>query len=202
MIGELLKSCGYSSGSREGGIMRFGNLLNIMASAVCIVALMPLTFGMAGLAAPLFPLGNAVFFLAMMGGPILLLASGLRTTVGHFSKLQFLTTLTGLLAVFGGALFRWHGLFVDWMVMTIAVSVIAAILKQSWLWAVVGGAWAAVLLGVVSAVSLSTFFSSAARGVPKNAPLWLLACVLAFVSAILAFAQRREGQPSKLDNRA
>lgn len=44
------------------------SVLAIAAAAVGIGGLLPLAFGMAGMATPLFPLGNGVFFLAMLGG--------------------------------------------------------------------------------------------------------------------------------------
>jgi hypothetical protein len=170
-------------------------MLAIAAAAAGIGGLLPLAFGMAGMVTPLFPLGNSVFFLAMLGGPLLLLASGFRGMAARFSSRWFLVAFTALLVLVGLALF-WklpgHGLLLDWMAMSLVVVLIAAALRPSWLWAVVGGVWTGILLALVSVGSAVAFLSPTARGTPKWVPLWLLGCILALTSGIVAFMRRNE----------
>jgi lysylphosphatidylglycerol synthetase-like protein (DUF2156 family) len=170
-------------------------VLALVASTICIGGLLPLAFGVSGMTTAVFPLGNAVFFLVIMGGPLLLLASGFQSMVGRFFKRWFLVAFAGLLVIVGLALF-WklpgHGLLLDWMAMSLVIVLIAAALRRGWLWAVVGGAWTCVLLAVMLATSTIAFLSPAARGTPTWAPLWLLGCILALASGIVAFMRRNE----------
>ena len=170
-------------------------VLALVASTTCIGGLLPLAFGVAGMATALFPLGNAVFFLLMMGGPLLLLASGFQSIVARFSKRWFLVAFAGFLVIVGLALF-WklpgHGLLLDWIAMSLVIALIAAALRRGWLWAVVGGAWTGILLAIMLASSAVAFLSPAVRGTPTWAPLWLLGCILALASGVVAFTRRNE----------
>lgn len=80
-------------------------VLALVASAISIGGLLPVAFGVVGIAAALFPLGDAVFFIVMMGGPLLLLASGLQGIASRFSKRWFLLAFAAVLAIVGLALF-------------------------------------------------------------------------------------------------
>ncbi len=126
-------------------------LLAIAAAAAGIAGLLPLAFGMAGVAPPLFPLGNGVFFLVILGGPLLLLASGFHVLATRLSKRWFLAAFTALLVTAGLELF-WkipgHGLLLNWIAMSLVVVLITVALRRSWLWAVAGGVWTGVLLGL------------------------------------------------------
>lgn len=171
-------------------------VLAIAAAAASIGGLLPLAFGMAGMATPLFPFGNGVLFLVTLGGPLLLLASGFHVMASRFFKGWFLVAFIGLLVTVGFVLF-WrlpgHGLLLDWLAMSLVVVLIAAALRQSWLWAVVGGIWTGVLLGFASVQTAVEFLSPAYRGTPGwSWLLWLLGCVLALTTGIVAFMRRNE----------
>jgi hypothetical protein len=169
------------------------SLLALVASAICIGGLLPLALGVAGMATVLIPLGVALFFLVMLSGPLLLLASGLQGITARFSKRWFLVGFTGFLVIVGIALF-WklprHGLLLDWIAMSLVIALIAAALRRSWLWTVVGGAWTCVLLIAMLVGSAVAFLSPIARGTPTWAPSWLLGCILAVASGIVAFVRR------------
>lgn len=78
----------------------------------------------------------------------------------------------------------------DWITMSLVLVLIAAALRRGWLWAVVGGVWTGILLAIMSASSALAFLSPAARGTPTWAPLWLLGCILALASGVVAFMRR------------
>lgn len=171
-------------------------VLAIAAAAAGIGGLLPLAFGMAGMATPLFPLGNGVFFLVTLGGPLLLLASGLHGMATRLSTRWFLVSFTSLLVIVGLALF-WtlpgHGLLLDWIAMSLVIVLVASVLRHAWLWGVVGGASTGVILGLASVQTAVEFLSPAYRGSPGWWwPLWLLGCILALATGIVAFMGRNQ----------
>jgi len=137
--------------------------LAVLASAICLVGLLPAAFALPGMGAkPLFPLGAALSFLELLGGPLLLLDSGLRAMLGKFSNLQFLVGFAGLFGAGGFLLFPGapkYPLFIDWIAMSIAISLLAAALRRRWLWALVGGAWAGALLGLFVVATVQDLLS-------------------------------------------
>lgn len=167
--------------------------LAVTAAIASFAGLLPLTFGMAGIATPLFP-GSAVFFLIMLGGPLLLLASGLNAMATKLSKQRFLISFTALSIIVGLACFwRLPGLLLDWVALSIVTAVIAGMLGHIWLWAVVGGIWTGVLLGLASVQTAIGFLSSDYHGTPGWWwPLWLLGCILATATALVAFIRRSQ----------
>ena len=78
--------------------------------------------------------------------------------------------------------------------MSIAISLVAAALRRTWLWAVLGGVWAGILLATLSVAGTLESLSPAATG---RLPIWtvfglLVGCILALASSILAFVRRKE----------
>lgn len=171
-------------------------VLAIAAAVVGIGGLLPLAFGMAGMAMPRFPFVNGVFFLVVLGGPLLLLASGLHVAASRLVKGWFLVAFTAFLVIVGVGLF-WrlpgHGALLDWIAMSFLVVLIAAVLRRTWLWATVGGVWTGVLLGFASVETAIEFLSPAYRGTPGWWwPLWLLGCILGLATGIIAFVRRNQ----------
>jgi len=176
-------------------LKHLGPMLAIAAAAAGVVGLSPLAFGMAGMATPLFPFAGSMFLLVILGGPLLLLASGVYTAAARVSKPWFLVSFTVFLVIAGFALF-WkvpaHGVLLDWTVMSIVIALIAASLRRSWLWALVGGTWTGALLGSVSVQTAIEFLSPAYHGTPGWWwPLWLIGCILALTTGIVAFMGRK-----------
>ena len=170
--------------------------LAIAAAVVGIGGLLPLAFGMPGMTTPLFPFATAVFFLVVLGGPLLLLASGLHVAASRLAKKWFLVAFMAFLVIVGIGLF-WRlpgrGALLDWITMSFLVVLIAAALRRSWLWGAVGGAWTGVLLGLASVQTAVEFLSPAYHGTPGWWwPLWLLGCILALTSGIVAFIRRNQ----------
>jgi hypothetical protein len=166
----------------------------IFASAIGFFGLVPLAFALPGISVPLFPFGNAIFFLVMLGGPVLLLGSGLRAITARFSALGFLVAFTALVIIVGmlpPLTLQRHGLLKDWIVMALLTSLIAAGLRRGWLWGVVGGAWQSVVLAILAVESVwSAFFSPSASNFSKLTYIWTLGFLLALSSSILAFRRR------------
>lgn len=106
-------------------------VLAIAASVIGTLILIRVAFGMASIATPIFPFGNAVFFSTVLGGPLLLLASGLGLIIVKPRRLWFLLGFLGIL-ICAGLLFFWnlpgHGLLLDWILMNIAVTLLAGVL--------------------------------------------------------------------------
>ena len=177
-------------------LRHLGPLCAVAAAVAGLVGLLPLAFGMPAVALPLFPLASGLFFLVMLGGPLLLLASGQRLVETRLSKRWFLVLFMVLLITVGLALSRklpGHQFLLDWVAMSLALVLIAAALRHSWLWAVAGGVWTGVLLGLASLQTAVDYFSPSSHGTPAPWwPLWLLDSVLAFTTVVVAFIYRNE----------
>jgi isoprenylcysteine carboxyl methyltransferase (ICMT) family protein YpbQ len=178
-------------------LRRIAPVITIAAAGVGFCGLLPLAFALPGIATPLFRLIIAITFFLWLGGPLILLAAGIRDLAKRSSKLLFLTAFALLLFTVGIFLF-WrlpqHGFFLDWVMMTLAIVLILALLRQVWLWAVVGGAWTGILLAIGEAHTVSEYLSPTVRGVPNWTLLclWLIGCILSLTSCILAFMRRKE----------
>jgi len=170
--------------------------LAILAALVGVAGLLPLAFGMPGIAMPLFPFASTAFLLLMLGGPLLLLASGLQGIARNVPKSRFFVSFIAFMVVMGFALF-WKSpsrrFSFDWILMTLVVVLIAAALRHTWVWSVVGGIWTGTLLGLASAQTAVEVLSPAYHGSPGWWwPLWLVGCILAFGSATIAFVRRSQ----------
>jgi hypothetical protein len=176
---------------------KFITLLALVASATALLGLIPVAFALPLIAAPVFPLGTALFFVLVLGGPLLLLASAFHNIATGSSRLLFLIGFT-VVVMSGGFLFsmRVPKLWLDWITMSVAISLIAAMLRTTWLWALVGGVWAGGVLGVLVLASTREFLSpTTGGGFPKWAPVWLLDCVLALLSSLVTFLRRHPTEP-------
>jgi hypothetical protein len=175
--------------------LRFMAALAIVSSILGVLSLAPMVFGVVGLGSPLFPLATAVAFIAFLSGPLLLLAAGLGLIFSWGPRIFVLAAFFVLLAFAGFQLF-WsrpeHGLIVDWMVMSVALVLMAAALRRPWLCAVVGGTWQGLLLGfgVIWTVGYYLFSSSLIQFSIRGPIILLLGCLFASGTAILAFLWR------------
>jgi F0F1-type ATP synthase assembly protein I len=178
-------------------LRRIAPVITIAAAVVGFCGLLPLAFALPGIATPLFRLAITITFLLWLGGPLILLAAGIRDLAKRSSKLLFLIVFTLLLFAAGILLF-WrlprHGFLLDWVMMSLAIVTILALVKHVWLWAVVGGAWSAALLGITGVGTMVVYLLPAASGTPNWTLLclWLVGCVLSLASCILAFMHRKE----------
>jgi hypothetical protein len=163
-------------------------VLAIAASATGTLILIRAAFGMAGIA-------NALFFSAVLGGPLLLLSSGLELMAAKVRRTWFLFLFLGLLICAGLFLF-WtlpgHGVLLDWIVMSVVVTLLAGILRRSWLCAVVGGTWTGALLGFGAIATSAQYLSPSAGGFPTWTPIMFFGSLLAIGTAILAVARRKD----------
>ena len=169
--------------------------LAITASAIGTLILSRVAFGMPGIATPLFPFGNALSFSAVLGGPLLLLASGLGLITASLRRLWFLFGFLGILICAGFLLF-WrlprHGLLPDWIALNVVITLLAGLLRRTWLCAVVGGTWTGALLGFGVITTTAKYLSPSPSGFPMWTPIMLLGCLLAIGTAILALVRRND----------
>jgi len=161
----------------------------LFASVLCAVGILPVVFGLASIASTSIPMGNAIAFLAAMGGPGLMFASGLRLYLKRLPLGAFFIVLGTFLVVCGLFFFRRMPnkvLFIEWVAMSLAICVAALILRRSYIWAMVGGAWAALLLAAITTFAIKElFFGTNSIGLLNwNVFLWssgFLAASTAFV---------------------
>jgi len=169
--------------------------LAIGASAIGTLVLLRVAFGMASIAIQAFPFGNALFFSAVLGGPLLLLASGLELLTAKLRRTWF---LFGFLVILTGAglLLFWelpgHGLLRDWIAMNVIIVLLTGVLRRPWLCAVVGGALTGALLGYGAIATTAKYLSPSPGGFPTWTPIMFVGCLLAIGTAILALIRRND----------
>jgi hypothetical protein len=163
-------------------------VLDIVASVGVLIGLLPLTGALPGIADPAFPLANALWFTAGLGGAFLLLATGPKLMLGSTSSLMYVTAFAILLGAAGALHLHSAGfgnLIYDWLVMALAVGVILLLLRGPSAWGIVGGLWSGLLLGAWSGIGLYSYLSTPTRIFSKSLLLQLAASILAVVVALM-----------------
>jgi hypothetical protein len=69
--------------------------------------------------------------------------------------------------------------------MALVVAGMLLLLRQPWLWGVVGGLWSGLLLGAWSSLALYAYFTTPTRIFSKFLMIQFLASVLAIVAALM-----------------
>ena len=163
-------------------------VLDIVAALVVLVGLLPATGALPGIADPAFPLANAVWFTAGLGGAFLLLATGPKLLLGGTSSLLYAVGFAALIGAAGALRFQSTGfknLTLDWLVMALVVAGMLLLLRRPWLWGVVGGLWSGLLLGAWSSLALYSYFTTPTRLFSKFLLIQFLGSVLAIVVALM-----------------
>jgi hypothetical protein len=163
-------------------------VLDIVAALVVLVGLLPATGALPGIADPAFPLANAVWFTAGLGGAFLLLATGPKLLLGGTSSLLYAVGFAALIGAAGALRFQSTGfknLTLDWLVMALVVAGMLLLLRRPWLWGVVGGLWSGLLLGAWSSLALYSYFTTPTRLFSKFLLIQFLGSVFAIVVALM-----------------
>lgn len=163
-------------------------VLNIVAALAVLVGLLPATGALPGIADPAFPLANALWFTGGLGGAFLLLAAGPKLLLGGTSSVLYVLGFAALIGAAGALRFQSTGfrnLTLDWLVMALVVAGMMLLLRQPWLWGVVGGLWSGLLLGGWSSLALYAYFTTPTRIFSKFLLIQFLASVLAIVAALM-----------------
>jgi hypothetical protein len=172
-------------------------VLDIVASVGVLVGLLPLTGALPGIAVPAFPLANALWFTAGLGGAFLLLATGPKLLLGSTSSLLYAVVFAILVGAAGAARLHWAGfgnLIYDWLAMALVVGVMLLLFRGPSAWGIVGGLWSGLLLGAWSSVLLYGYFTTPTRLFSKVLPFQLAASVLAVVVALMHLRLRYKQQ--------
>jgi hypothetical protein len=163
-------------------------ILDLVASVGVLVGLFPLTGALAGIADPAFPLANALWFTAALGGAFVLLATGPKLLLGGTSSLLYVMVFAILLGAAGAFRLRSAGfgnLTYDWLVMAIIVGVLLLLLRHPSAWGIVGGLWSGLLLGAWSGIGIYSYLTTPTRIFSKLLPFQILASVLAIAVAVI-----------------
>jgi hypothetical protein len=163
-------------------------VLDIVAALAVLVGLLPATGALPGIADPAFPLANALWFTGGLGGAFLLLATGPKQLLGGTSSVLYALGFATLIGAAGALRFQSTGfrnLTLDWLVMALVVAGMLLLLRQPWLWGVVGGLWSGLLLGAWSSLALYAYFTTPTRIFSKFLLIQFLASVLAIVAALM-----------------
>ena len=96
-------------------------VLDVVAAILALMGLLPMAGGLPSIASPAIPFADAIWFMANLAGPALLLAAGLRLALRGITTLWYVSGYT-LLLMAAGELRLWmtgfHRLAVGWFVMT------------------------------------------------------------------------------------
>jgi hypothetical protein len=164
------------------------SILDLVAAVAVLACLLPETGALPGIAAPAFPLANALWFTGGLGGAFLLLATGPKLLLGGSPSVLYALGFATLIGAAGALRFQTTGfknLTLDWLVMALVVAGMLLLLRQPWLWGLVGGLWSGLLLGAWSSLALYAYFTTPTRLFSKFLLIQFLASVLAIVAALM-----------------
>ncbi len=159
-------------------------ILDVGIAVLVLVGLLPVTGALAGIASPAFPLADVLWLIANLAGALLLLAVGPRMLMPAVPSGLYVGGYTTLLVVVGGVrlwLTGFHSLAVAWLLMALCVGGLLLVIRRFWLWALIGGLWSGILLGIWSYGGVVSYLSAAA----PQFPIFLLFQVTGSVAAII-----------------
>jgi hypothetical protein len=174
------------------------SVLDVVAAILAVAGLLPMAGGIPSIASPAIPFADAIWFMANLAGPALLLAAGLRLALQGIPVLWYVSGYVLLLMVAGEARFwmtGFHRLASGWFVMALCVGVLLIILRRFWLWAVVGGLWSGLLLGIWSYGGIVAYTSASAVLFPTLLVIQTVGAVMALVVGLLHLRFRQSKQP-------
>ena len=169
-------------------------ILDVGVAVLALVGLLPITGALAGIASPAFPLADVAWFTANLAGGLLLLAVGPRMLLPAVRSGWYVGGYTALLAVVG-VLRLWltgfHSLATAWLLMALCVGGLLLIFRRFWLWALIGGLWSGILLGIWSYGGVVSYMSAASPQFPILLPLQIVGSAAAIVVGLLHLRFRR-----------
>lgn len=173
--------------------------LDVAVAILVLVGLLPMAGGLPSIASPAIPFADAIWFTANLAGPALLLAAGLRLVLRGMPLLWYVCGYVLLLIVAGELRLRvtgFHRLAWGWLVMALCIGILLLVLRRFWLWAVVGGVWSGLLLGIWSFGGIVAYTSASAALFPTLLVVQIIGMVLALVVGLLHLRLRRPLQPA------
>lgn len=168
--------------------------LDVGVAILALIGLLPVAGGLPSIASPAMPFADAIWFTVSLGGPLLLLAAGLKMLFRTFSIRWYVLGYT-LLVIVGGGLRLWltgfHRLAYGWLVMGICIGAALLILRRTWLWGLIGALWSSVLLGIYSYGGIVASLSKAATQFTVLLPVCIVGSVLSLVTGLLHLRLRQ-----------
>jgi len=167
---------------------RILSVLDILASSLTLIGLLPIAGGLPGVASQGQPLTDGIWFTINLGGALLMLASGIKLFFRKTRLHLFVLLYTALILVLGTLrlhLVGFHLLIGGWLFMAFCVGGLLLLLTRPWLWAVVGTAWCVLLLGVWSVGGVISFLSTETQQLSFFLPLHIVAFVMTLVVLVL-----------------
>ena len=174
------------------------SVLDVVAAIPALAGLLPMAGGLPSIASPAIPFADAIWFMANLAGPVLLLAAGLRPALRGIPVLWYVSGYVLLLIVAGEVKFwmaGFHRLASGWFLMALCIGVLLLILRRFWLWAVVGGLWSGLLLGIWSYGGIVAYTTASAALFPT---LLLIQIVGAFMALVVGLLHLRLRGPVQL----
>lgn len=172
-------------------------LLDVAVATLVLVGLLPMAGGLPSIAPPAIPFANAIWFIANLTGPALLLAAGLRLALRGMPSLWYVTGYTVLL-IATGELRLWetgfHRLASGWFIMAVGIGLLLFVLRYFWLWAVVGGVWSGLLLGIWSFGGIVAYTSASAALFPTLLIIQIFGAIMALLVGLLHLRFRKPVQ--------
>ena len=140
---------------------------------------------------------DTAWFMFNLGGPLLLLAGGLKGFVPAINDGKFIALYCFLVALFGSArlqLADFRSLVGGWVCLAIAVSILLLLLKRPTRWITVGAVWCVLVLGAWSYGGVLSYLSAAAPQLPAFLGFQMLGCILALAILAHRVCSRRVGE--------
>ena len=174
------------------------SVLDVLAAVLALVGLLPMAVGLLSMGLPSTSFADALWLIANLAGPALLLAAGLRLALRGIPMLWYVISYT-LVLMAAGDLRLWttgfHRLASGWFVMALCVGALLLVLRRFWLWAVVGGLWSGLLLSIWAFGGVVAYTSASAPLFPTLLVIQIVGAVMALGVGLLHLRLRGRPQP-------
>lgn len=171
-------------------------ILDVVSALLALGALLPIAGGFPSIASTGDALIDGMWFTVILGGPFLLLAGGLNLAFPSVPSPWFIVVYVatiGLLGIMRLSFAGFNLLTPGWLVLVCCVGGLLLMHRQPWAWAMLGGAWCVVILGLGVTALVMAYTSPN----PGTFPLFFVVFTTAGFSLSIAvvvvhFRQRRQ----------
>jgi hypothetical protein len=178
---------------RDGAALWILPSLDVLASLLALLGLLPIAGGLPGIASEGQPLFDGLWFTINLGGALLLLAGGVKLFLRRTRVNLFVIIYVALIGVFGTLRLQPIGfrfLVGGWVLMTFCVGGLLLSLRRAWLWSIVGAMWCVLLLGIWSIGGVISFLSTETQRLSFFLPLHMVAFVFVLVLFVIHLRYR------------
>lgn len=158
--------------------------MDVTAGLLVCSALLSVAGGLPSIASVGQPLVDGIWFTLNLGGPLVLLAGGLKMLFQQFRSSVFILVFAcsiGTLGIVRLLVTGFQILLPGWVLMVLCIGGLLHALKRPWIWATAGTMWCVLILGVWSVAGIVSFVSTETQELSLFLPLQVVGFVLVLV---------------------